>query len=151
MKILIRSLKYLDIKQTKECNERNLQENYPLDVWTGIFSVSKQHSFVATHAKQVIAYILCDGNCIVSLAVDENYRHKGIARQLMYHCLNSISTDLKLHVRINNIHAITLYQSVNFSINHIISEYYVRPTEDAYLMIREPQTIKYPTKCKLNI
>lgn len=151
MKILIRQTKFIDIKQMMNLNEKSLTENYDREFWNQTFHIGKTHSFVAIWATTVIGYIFCDNDTIISLAIDDKFRNKGIGKQLLHNCLNTYNTPVKLHVRVTNDVALKLYKSLRFIEEEKITEYYVNPTEDAYTMIWKPNGIKYEEKRRINI
>ncbi len=151
MKILIRQMKLLDIKQVMELNQKILPENYPREFWIENFYKGKTHSLVVIYAGLIIGYVFCDENAIISLAIDEQFRNKGLGKQLLYNCLNTYTTAIKLHVRVTNEIALKLYKSLGFIEEERIIEYYRNPVEDAFSMIRKPNGIKYNTKRILNI
>ena len=151
MKIIIRPTKFLDINQMMELNQRALPENYNREFWSQKFYEGKTHSFVATWATLVIGYIFCDETTIISFAIDEKFRGKGLGKQLLYCCLNTYNKPVRLHVRVSNEIALKLYRSVGFVEEEKMSEYYSNPTEGAYQMIRKLTNIKYEEKRKLNI
>jgi ribosomal-protein-alanine N-acetyltransferase len=134
----------IDVKQVKDLNERSLSENYPREFWIEIFHKGKTHSFVCVFANLIIGYIFCDEGTIISLAIDEKFRNKGLGKQLLYNCLNTYITPVGLHVRVTNEIALNLYKSLNFIEEERVIGYY--HSEDAYSMIRKPSNIKYDAK-----
>lgn len=141
MKIILRPMKLIDIGQMMDLNQRSLPENYPRNFWIETYQKGKAHSYVAVFSKLIIGYVFCNENTIISVAIDEKYRNKGIGKQLMHLSLNTFNTTVNLHVRTTNKIAIHLYESLNFDINDKIHGYY--GNEDAYTMIRT-STIKLP-------
>jgi len=134
MKIVIKQIKFNDLNRIIEINENCLPENYSKDFWTQQYYKSKCTSYVAYNSGIIIGYILCDNNSIISFAIDENYRRNGIGKQLLLNCLNSVSNNIKLYCRVHNINAFTLYKKLNFNIIDEISEYYMNPIDNAYVM-----------------
>lgn len=151
MKITIRQTRFLDINRMMEINQKSLTENYEKDFWSTKFYEGKTHSFVAIGMGMVIGYIFCDKDTIISVAIDEKYRGKGIGRQLLNYCLNTYKTPVKLHVRINNEPALKLYRSLGFIETETLNEYYIDPIEDAYLMEWKPTGVKYEENRKISI
>jgi [ribosomal protein S18]-alanine N-acetyltransferase len=150
MKIVIRPTRLLDINQMMEVNQSCLPEHYCKDFWIQKFYEGKEHCFVVIGAGGVIGYALCDVDTIISFAILEKYRGKGIGKQLMYHCLNTYVTPVKLHVRVNNQPALHLYRSVGFTDKETITHYYNDPVEDAYVM-ECPKHERFETVDKITI
>lgn len=149
MKIIFRPTKLSDINQMMQLNEKSLAENYQKEFWNMKFYEGKNHSFVAVWATLIIGYIFCDGDCIISFALDEKFRGKGVGRQLIHHCLNTYTNPVKLHVRVTNDVALKLYRSLGFVETETIVDYYTTPTENAYAMIWKPNGTKYEIKKKI--
>lgn len=77
---------------------------------------------------------------IGSLAVDENFRRKGLASRLLEDIIKK-SEDLKcdlitLEVRVNNAPAINLYKKFEFKVLGERKDYYDNPKEDALIMTK---------------
>lgn len=150
IKILIRKVKFLDLKYMSELNKRNLTENYDFDYWVRIFNDSEgnKHSFVAVYSSQIIGYIFGDKENIISFAIDEPFRKFGIGRQLLAHSLNTYTNDVLLHVKKTNDIARNLYKNFNFDEIKVLQEYYI--SEDGIEMIHKYGK-KYLEKSKFNI
>jgi [ribosomal protein S18]-alanine N-acetyltransferase len=75
---------------------------------------------------------------IESLAVSADWRRQGIARLLCAHLLNWArarhATQASLEVRLTNIPARALYESLGFEKNAVRRGYYRDPEEDALVM-----------------
>lgn len=150
MKIVIRQMRFLDITQVMTVNQDSLAENYIKEFWVLKFHEGKSHSFVATLSDTIIGYVFCDNNTVISFAISDKYRGKGIGRHLMQHCLNTFDISITLHVRVTNDHALKLYKSLDFEEKELLVEYYTDPVENAYLMEWKPSK-KYEEIRKLNI
>ena len=77
---------------------------------------------------------------IISIAVLEGYRRRGIGRALMVEAMSASkyvykAREMYLEVRISNIPAISLYEKLGFKKVKVIPFYY-RDGEDAYVMAR---------------
>lgn len=142
-KVVIRPAKYGDIQSMMRVNVTNLPENYNLNFWINTYceSEGKLHSFVATYASDVIGYIFCDTNSIISFAIDEPYRRGGIGKQLLHHSLNTFKTPVHLHVRVDNDAALRLYKSIGFVEKTVIKQYYSE-TDDAFELEWHPKPTK---------
>ena len=75
------------------------------------------------------------------IAVDENYRQKGIASDLLRHLIDkskeSGTSEIWLEVSVKNIKAISLYENFGFEKDGIRKNYYQKLGEDAYNMKRK--------------
>lgn len=73
------------------------------------------------------------------IAIDENYRNKGIAQKLFNYCLNDLKKNqvntISLEVNTNNKVALCFYLKNKFEIINIRYKYYGQ--DDAYLMVLE--------------
>jgi ribosomal-protein-alanine N-acetyltransferase len=134
MKIVIKQIKLNDLNGVIEINEKCLPENYPKSFWVDKYYEGKSTSYVACNGGVIVGYILCDTNSIISFAIDDKYRNIGIGRNLLLNCLNSVSGNIKLYCRSNNIRALALYKKLNFNIFDELSGYYNNPIDDAYIM-----------------
>lgn len=156
MRVLIRPVKFGDLKQIITINETNLQENYSKSTWLDFYQNAKNHCFVAECMKNIVGYVFCYECSIVSIAVNEEYRKKHVGTELLKHCLNTFSEKQKsvdLHVRTLNEYAIKLYKSLDFQVTGTELNYYTDPTDDAFVMVwkYKPEREKYVEKKKLNL
>lgn len=76
---------------------------------------------------------------LISIAVLEEYRGRGIGSALLQHTIDAMKNVYKvvsiyLEVRVSNIGAIRLYKKFGFKKARIVREYY-RDGEDAYVMV----------------
>jgi [ribosomal protein S18]-alanine N-acetyltransferase len=79
---------------------------------------------------------------IMNIAIDEDYRRRGIATQLLNRLFELTSTDDRrgytLEVRVSNGQAIKLYESLGFVARGIRRGYYTDNREDALIMWKDP-------------
>lgn len=126
-----------NIHSMDKINRDSMPENYPYDFWEKI--IAKHLSWVAKNGLDIVGYILVDLNSnnldIVSFAVNQNYRNKGIGNKLLKNVVNNTKYKTHLYVRSKNISAIHLYNKYGFKKINTISEYYDDPTDDAYDML----------------
>jgi ribosomal-protein-alanine N-acetyltransferase len=79
---------------------------------------------------------------IMNIAIDEDYRRRGIATDLLNRLFEATSTDDRrgytLEVRVSNNHAIKLYEGLGFVARGIRRGYYTDNREDALIMWKDP-------------
>lgn len=98
--------------------------------------------FVAKDNDKIIGYAgfwqVADEGGITNIAVDKEYRRKGIAKKLIEEMIKSAKEKdlslLTLEVRKSNLPAISLYEKYGFKSLGIRKNYYKEPTEDAIIM-----------------
>lgn len=85
------------------------------------------------------AWIILDESHVTNIAVDENYRGRGIGRKLteglMQYLSNLGAAYATLEVRVSNERAQNLYKSLGFVSVGKRKKYYEDNQEDAYLMV----------------
>lgn len=75
---------------------------------------------------------------IINIAVDLNYRNKGIASKLLDYMISDMDKSIKkfiLEVNVNNKAAFNLYKKFGFKVINTRLKYY--NSEDAFLMMKE--------------
>jgi ribosomal-protein-alanine N-acetyltransferase len=79
---------------------------------------------------------------VMNVAVDEQWRGRGVARQMLEHLFELTDADVErgytLEVRVSNETAIALYRSLGFVETGIRRGYYTDNREDALIMWRDP-------------
>ncbi len=153
--VIIRKAKKEDIPIVMYINKVSLPENYPewffeehLERWGEAFYVAEVGDKVVGYvmsrvefgAPYVVEGSIVKKGHIVSIAVLEGYRRRGIGRRLMENALRSLKEvydckEVYLEVRVSNMPAIRLYEKLGFKKVRIIPMYYL-DGEDAYLMAR---------------
>ncbi len=142
-----------DLQRVVWINRTTLPENYP-----GLFFMSIYESFPKTFIvaededkKEIVGYVmgrvergfsnlknfkLTKKGHIVSIAVIEEYRRKGIASQLLKEAEEGFrgydASESFLEVRKSNLEAVNLYQKLQYTTQKILPGYY-RDGEDAIL------------------
>lgn len=98
-------------------------------------------TLICCNGAEVVGFINCgyvlDELTLNTLAVDEAYRRRGIARRLWDAAceqMRGICTVCYLEVRESNLPARTLYESLGFAQNGYRPHYYQSPDEAAVLM-----------------
>ena len=120
---------------------------FPKDPWSKqafeeIIYNPSYHNFTAkdegSTAGYICGYIVADELNIADLAVDWEYRRKGIGMALLSYLLqyarNKGCTSAYLEVRASNEAAISLYRKAGFEGNSKRKNYYQNPAEDALLL-----------------
>ena len=133
-KIRILPAKRKNRHDIKKINELTLPENYPMELWEEI--ISEHCSFVLMSNSFVIGYCCVARNSVMSFAILSEFRGKGYGKMLINHTLEFLKSKkwkyINLHVRVDNIIAQKLYQSVGFEISETVHKYY--GTIDGYKM-----------------
>ena len=150
---LIRICSLDDLDAVIEVNERELPEDYPFFFYKNILDDYPESFLVAQnkHGK-IVAYIMWRVEKapsinslkyvykahLVSIAVAEDYRRRGIAIKLVSNSMKAIKKykihEYVLEVRVSNYTAIKLYEKLDYKIESIKKNYY-RYGENAYYMI----------------
>ena len=96
--------------------------------------------------KELVGYLIIsryvDAWHVMNVAVAETHRRRGIARTLLARLFEVTSTDERrgytLEVRVSNVAAIRLYESLGFHARGVRRGYYTDNREDAVIMWRDP-------------
>jgi len=132
-----------------------LPEHYSDYFFESLLRELPEAFIVAEVDDKVIGYIMCKiefgfsnfrklgfvkKGHVVSVAVFDQHRGKGIGKALMLEGINGVlsrkSDEIYLEVRVSNTQAIRMYQRLGFQIKSRLRSYY-RDGEDAYLMALE--------------
>lgn len=152
---VIRRCDESDISAVIEINMAALPEHYSDYFFESILRELAEAFIVAELDGKVIGYIMCKiefgfsnfrklgfvkKGHVVSVAVLEDHRNKGVGKALMLEGINGVmhrkSDEIYLEVRVSNTGAIKMYERLNFEIKSRLRSYY-RDGEDAYLMALE--------------
>ena len=135
-----------------EINLKTLPEHYSDYFYESLLDELPEAFLVAEISGELVGYIMCKMEYgfsnfkklgfvkkghVVSVAVIDEYRGKGIGSELVNESLKGVKMrqcgEMYLEVRCSNNDAVRLYEKLGFSINQRLKTYY-RDGEDAYLM-----------------
>lgn len=75
---------------------------------------------------------------ILNVAIHPSARRRGVARALLADLLQKLAGEVFLEVRVSNLAALHLYESLHFVRAGIRPSYYSHPTEDAIVLRIQP-------------
>lgn len=144
-----------DLISIMEINLKTLPEHYSDYFYECLLSELPEAFIVAEIAGKHVGYIMCKTEFgfsnfkklgfvkkghVVSIAVLDDYRKKGIGNALVEESVNGVKLrkcdEFYLEVRCSNNDAVRLYEKLGFIIKQQLNAYY-RDGEDAYLMAIE--------------
>jgi ribosomal-protein-alanine N-acetyltransferase len=141
--MIIREFKRPDIKRVLEIEMESFKDPYPASILIDIYNLGAGF-LVAQQDNIVVGYIIFwiryeDEGHIISIAVDKNYRRKGIGAELVNYAIDIFKKcnvrEIKLEVRIGNGEAREFYTKMDFKEKKIFEKYY-EDGEDAVIMKR---------------
>ncbi|MFX1345391.1 MAG: GNAT family N-acetyltransferase [Promethearchaeota archaeon] len=151
-RIIIKRCNLDDLDGVIKVNEEELPEDYPYFFYKSILDNYPESFLVAQNSfGKIVGYIMwrvekapsidslryVNTGHLVSIAVSQGYRKKGIAKSLLTNSMQAIKKykihEYVLEVRVSNYNAIKLYEQFNFKISNIKKNYY-RDGENAYYM-----------------
>ncbi len=122
-------------KASQSCPWSEQSFSNEIEAEQSIFIVAEVGTDVVGFAGQ---WLVVDEAHIITVAVDESHRRKGIARrlinELLSRALDSGATCATLEVRVSNAAAIALYESMGFQAAGHRKRYYPDNKEDAVVM-----------------
>lgn len=149
---IIRRAEPADLIPVIEINLKTLPEHYSDYFYESLLAELPEAFIVAEIGGRIVGYIMCKTEHgfsnfkklgfvkkghVVSIAVLDEYRRRGIGRVLVQESINGVRVrscdEFYLEVRCSNGQAVALYEGLGFSIRQRLKTYY-RDGEDAYLM-----------------
>ena len=151
-RIIIKRCNLDDLDGVIKVNEEELPEDYPYFFYKSILDNYPESFLLAQNDYgKIVGYIMwrvekspsldslryINKGHLVSIAVSQDYRKRGIAKSLLTHSMQAIKKykvhEYVLEVRVSNYNAIKLYEQFKFQIVNIKKNYY-RDGENAYYM-----------------
>ncbi len=152
---VIRRCEEQDLPMVIDINMAALPEHYSDYFFESILRELPEAFIVAEYDGKIIGYIMCKiefgfsnfrklgfvkKGHVVSVAVLEEHRNKGLGKALMLEGINGSmhkkSDEIYLEVRVSNTGAVKMYERLGFETKSRLRSYY-RDGEDAYLMALE--------------
>lgn len=152
---IIRRVELGDLIPVMEINLKTLPEHYSDYFYESLLAELPEAFLVAEIGGKHVGYIMCKSEYgfsnfkklgfvkkghVVSVAVLNEFRRKGIGKGLVEESINGVKTkkcdELYLEVRCSNTEAVLLYENMGFTIRQKLKTYY-RDGEDAYMMAIE--------------
>jgi len=144
--ITLRNFLLSDLNQIMEIEKASFRnrEAYSENYFKSLYQKYPEGFIVAENENRIIGYTIGypknESAEIISLAVDPNWRKKGIGKNLTNFLINHFKEkgvkEIFLHVRTKNKVAISFNQNLDFKILKTIKNYY-QNGDDAYLMERK--------------
>jgi ribosomal-protein-alanine N-acetyltransferase len=144
-----------DLISVMEINLKTLPEHYSDYFYESLLAELPEAFIIAEIGGKHVGYIMCKTEFgfsnfkklgfvkkghVVSIAVVEEHRRKGIGNALVEESVNGVNLrkcdEFYLEVRCSNTDAVRLYEKMGFEIRQQLNAYY-RDGEDAYLMAIE--------------
>lgn len=140
--ILLRELTAADVEAVSKIESETFSMPWSAEDFLEMVEADYAYYFVAECEGEIagccgIRNIAGEGE-ITNVVVAAKHRRKGIGRMLMEYMLNRAKEvgigDCTLEVRISNLPAISLYESLGFKGEGIRPGFYEKPAEDALIM-----------------
>ncbi len=140
--MIIRDVNSSDIWQVLEIAKDSFSMPWSKESFITEYKNPQSIFKVAEFNDEIIGYIIAkkilDEAEILSIAVKQSFRRRGIAEALLKELISTLKKEAVkvcyLEVRISNFSAINLYKKAGFRECGIRKNYYILPSEDALLM-----------------
>jgi ribosomal-protein-alanine N-acetyltransferase len=143
----IRSLGLSDLNAIDAIEQRAYRTPWSRSMFASELAKSSSVCLGAFDGERLIGYAITsryvDAWHVMNVAVDPDYRHRGIATRLLERVFELTKDDQRrgytLEVRVSNDRAIDLYEKLGFVRQGIRRGYYTDNREDALIMWRDPE------------
>ncbi len=141
----IREFRREDLERVCEIELRSFPDPYPCQLFLVYHYLAPDLFLVAECEGRVVGYSVGvvegrEKGHLMSIAVDEAYRGRGLGRALIREFESRVraagASKVILEVSVKNRVAISLYKKLNYKVVGILPNYYPSG-EDAYLMLKE--------------
>lgn len=144
--MMIRRMTAADISSVAELEARIFSVPWSVQGFADTLYREDVLFFVAYEEEKLLGYagVYCtaDEGEITNIAVSPLARRHGVGRALMETLANALADRqidrIVLEVRVSNKAAIRLYEQMGFAVVGTRKNFYEKPLEDAYVMVREP-------------
>jgi ribosomal protein S18 acetylase RimI-like enzyme len=139
--IKIRKATISDVINIQKCNQTCLPMYYNILELAAMMFINVMN--VACHDDKIVGFIICEKQKnnnihILSFAIYENYRRRGIGSQLLESIASGFNT-VTLYVHTINDSGINFYKKNGFKITETMNNYYggfFKDSNDAYKMVK---------------
>ena len=130
--MIIRKFKPYDIKRVYEIECMSFRQSYGIDMFQQMHDMGMGF-LVAEDDGYTVGYVVFwrkyqNQGHIISLAVDKNYRRKGVGKRLLIKAISLLSildiNKIYLEVNENNTAAIEFYKKCSFLVDRFVPGYY---------------------------
>jgi ribosomal-protein-alanine N-acetyltransferase len=143
----IRPLGLSDLNAIDGIEQRAYKTPWSRSMFASELAKSSSVCLGAFDGERLIGYVInsryVDAWHIMNVAVDPDYRRRGIATRLLEQVFESTRDDQRrgytLEVRVSNDRAISLYEKLGFVRQGIRRGYYTDNREDALIMWKDPE------------
>jgi [ribosomal protein S18]-alanine N-acetyltransferase len=146
--IELRPLKLRDLGAIERIERRSYPTPWSRSMFAGELTKSSSVCLGAydNEAHRLVGYLIIsryvDAWHVMNVAVDPEYRGRGIATKLLSHLFEQTAGDGRrgytLEVRVSNRSAIRLYERLGFKARGVRRGYYTDNREDALIMWKDP-------------
>jgi len=142
----IRRLELQHLAAIEEIERRSYRTPWSRSMFASELAKPSSISLGAFDGKRLVGYLIIsryvDAWHVMNVAVDPDYRRRGIAATLLERLFELTASDVRrghtLEVRVSNEEAIRLYERLGFESRGTRRGYYTDNHEDALIMWREP-------------
>ena len=141
--VTTRQINIYDLNDVMDITQKSLEGNFTQKYFSNLISLHRKTSIVAELDDNVVGYVIVKTEepkkgHVISIAVDPEYRGKGIGKKLMNVVSDNLSNlgakQISLMVRKSNEPAINMYEGLNYIKTGSIKSYYRSNGEDAVVM-----------------